>query len=186
MDFQIRDHNGVAIRRDGKGDFWANEHRRKLGNKWHMRDSDETHRCSWEIQSGENLVYSEMVFDSYQNRGKLIRRCATLCRYERKKTISVAERAIQNGDVGLAHLCQECRNDKACQSGLGGRLFLICGDSYPLTYIEIDPETGCELGRSLMHESNWHELYRDTGLDKGRHELERWLLAECREVTNAS
>lgn len=179
MDWQIRNSGGVAIRRDGKGDPWAMDHRR-LGRGWNMRDGDEIHRCTWEIEHRENMHFSDMVFDSYANRGKLIRRCATLCRTDRKASVEIAEREIESGAVCIAHLLQECRNDKLCQGGHGGRAFIVCGDDYPYIYIELDPETGMEMRREpLLNELAWHDLYKRLGLDVQKNQLEQWLLGSC-------
>lgn len=178
-DFQVRDSSGVAIRRDGKGDTWAMGHRR-LGKGWNMRDGDEVHRCTWEIEHRENMHFSDMVFDSYSNRGRLIRKCATLCRTDRKATVELAEREIESGAVCIAHLLQECRNDKRCQGGRGGRAFIVCGDDYPYTYIELDPITGLETRRDVLSSQlDWHSLYERLGLAAEKQQLEKWLLVEC-------
>jgi len=179
MDWQIRNAGGVAIRRDGKGDPWAMDHRR-LGRGWNMRDGDEIHRCIWEIEHCEDTRFSDMVFDAYANRGKLIRKCATLCRTDRKASIERAEQEIKSGAVCIAHLLQECRNDKRCQGGHGGRAFIVCGEGYPYTYIELDTETGIETRREpLLNERAWHDLYRILGLDVEKTQLEQWLLESC-------
>lgn len=178
-DFQVRDSSGVAIRRDGKGDKWANDHR-KLGKGWNMRDSDETHRCVWEIEHQENRHWVDMVFDNIRNRGKLVRRCGTLCRSDRKSSVGRAEKEIEVGAVGIAHMLQECRNDKRCQGGHGGRAFLVCGEDYPYTYIELDPSTGHEARRDLLRSQfDWHGLYERLGLAAEKQQLEKWLLVEC-------
>jgi hypothetical protein len=174
-DLQVRDHSGVAIRRDGGGDSWANGHR-LLGSGWNMRDGDEVHRVILEIERCENTVFREMFFDSYANRGRLIRRCGTLSRVDRKKSVQWAERQIRSGEPAMAHMLQECRNDKKCQGGIGGRAFLVCGEDYPYIYIELDPSSGKEIRREELHdESCWSELYASLGLDKERIALEAWL-----------
>ena len=177
MDSQIRDRRGVAIRRDGRGDRWAKEHRNNLGKEWYMRDADEIHRCSWEIDRRENNHFVEMVFDSVRNKGKLIRSCGTLLRCERKASVQLAEDEIKNGSVCIAHLLQECRNDRAMQNGLGGRAFLVCGESYPFTYIELDPETGNELRRVVVASAaDWITVYRQLGLEREKIALEQFCL----------
>jgi hypothetical protein len=179
MDWQKRTPNGVAIRRDGKGDSWANDHR-SLGQGWNMRDEDETHRCVWEIDRRENLRFLEMNFDSYENKGKLIRKCGTLCRVDRKATVWRAEKEIDSGAVSIAHMLQECRNDRAMQGGIGGRAFLACGKNYPYTYIELDPFSGEELRREILADSSgWHDLYERLGLESEKSKLQRWLLTQA-------
>jgi hypothetical protein len=179
MDWQIRTPNGVAIRRDGKGDSWANDHRR-LGQGWNMRDEDETHRCVWEIDRRENGRFLEIVFDSFENRGKLIRKCGTLCRVDRKASVGRAEQEIEAGAVTIAHMLQECRNDRAMQDGIGGRAFLACGKNYPYTYIELDPFSGKELRREILPDkSGWHDLYKMLDLVSEKDNLERWLSARA-------
>jgi len=176
-DWQIRDNAGVAVRRDGGGDSWANGHR-LLGSGWNMRDGDEIHRVILEIERCENTVFREMCFDSHSNRGRLVRRCGTLSRVDRKKSVQWAERQMRSGDPSLAHLLQECRNDRACQGGIGGRAFLACGEDYPFVYIELDPFDGSEVRREeLTDESCWADLYRSFGLHKEKDALERWLRA---------
>ena len=147
-----------------------------------MRDGDEIHRCIWEIEHCEDTRFSDMVFDAYANRGKLIRKCATLCRTDRKASVEVAERQIKSGAVCIAHLLQECRNDKRCQGDHGGRAFIVCGDDYPYIYIELDTDTGMEIRREqLLNELAWHDLYRRLGLDVEKNQLEQWLLGSCSE-----
>jgi len=177
MDSQIRDGRGVAIRRNGSGDPWAEEHRRKLGNQWHLRDGDETHRLTLEIECSENRTFAEMCFDSYKNRGKLIRNCGTLCRVDRKATVEAAERDLQNGSPALAHLLSDCRRDRASQDGIGGRAFLVCGRGYPYVYLEVDVDTGEIVGRTdFEKDSSWIELYENLGLTRQRACLEHWLI----------
>lgn len=174
-DLQIRDRSGVAKRRDGRGDPWANGHR-LLGSGWNMRDGDEVHRVTFEIERCENTVFREIGFDSYSNRGRLIRRCGTVARVDRKKSVRWAEDQIASGDPALAHMLQECRNDKACQGGIGGRAILVCGEDYPYVYIELDPFDGKEIQRGqLLDASGWSDFYSSFGLAKERICLENWL-----------
>ena len=177
MDSQIRDSRGVAIRRDGRGDQWAAEHRRKLGNEWHLRDGDQTHRVTWEIECSEDRTFAEMCFDSYKNRGKLIRNCGTLCRVDRKATIEAAERDLEHGSPALAHLLSDCRRDRASQDGIGGRAFLVCGRGYPYVYVEVNVDTGEIVGRTVLEkDSSWIEMYESLGLARDRARLEHWLI----------
>ena len=186
MDWQIRAPNGVAIRRDGKGDPWANDHR-GLGQGWNMRDEDEIHRCIWEIDRRENDRFLEMDFDPIENKGNLIRRCGTLCRADRKASVLRAEDEIKAGSVAIAHMLQECRNDRAMQAGIGGRAFLVCGTDYPYTYIELDPFTGDEVRRELLlSRFGWHELYEKLGLESEKSKLQKWLQIQAtKEATHA-
>jgi len=177
MDSQIRDGRGVAIRRDGGGDHWAGEHRRKLGSEWHLRDGDQTHRVSLEIECSENRTFAEMCFDSVQNRGKLIRNCGTLCRVDRKVSVAAAERDLEYGSPALAHLLSDCRRDKSFQQGIGGRAFLVCGRGYPYTYIEVDVGNGKVIGKTIFEkDSSWITLYQNLGLTEERKRLEHWLI----------
>ncbi|NQW46614.1 MAG: hypothetical protein HQ464_02475 [Planctomycetes bacterium] len=174
-DLQIRDRSGVPIRRDGRGDPWGNGHRR-LGSGWPMRDGDEVHKVTFEIERCENTVFREMGFDSYSNRGRLVRKCGTVARVDRKKSVGWAESQIRNCDPALAHMLQECRNDRACQGGIGGRAILVCGEDYPYVYIELDPFDGSEIQRGeLAAELSWTDFYKSFGLAKERASLENWL-----------
>jgi hypothetical protein len=174
---QIRDSRGVALRRDGAGDVWAQQHRQKLGRDAYVRDGDQSHRVSLEIECGENRLFMEMAFDSYKNRGRLIRRCGTVARVDRKATVEAAQRALDNGEPTIAHMLSDCRADREMQDGIGGRAFLVCGNGYPFTYIELDPFTGNELQRKeCRKESSWVELYDELGMTEDRRRLEHWLL----------
>lgn len=181
---EYRNSNGVLVRRDGGGDFWAQQHRTKLPRCWYLNDNDQIHRAIFEVENRENLTFSEVVFDSYANRGKVIRSCATICRIDRKKSVEVAMDDLKNGKPALVSLLQDCRNDRACQGGHGGRCFLVCGVVYPFTYLEINVDTGqvAQEGK-LEKESSWAELYEQLGITSERLALEKWL--QCGEATHA-
>ena len=177
MSQQIRDSRGVALRRDGGGDPWAQQHREKLGRDAYVRDGDQTHRVSLEIECGENRQFMEMAFDDYRNRGRLIRRCGTVARIDRKATVESAQRAMDYGDPTLAHMLSDCRADRQLQDGIGGRAFLVCGNGFSYTWIELDPNTGKELQRKeSCKETNWVELYDELGITADRRRLEIWLM----------
>lgn len=168
--------NHVRVRMDGGGDTWAGQHRHKLPACWYLSDADQTHRQILEIENRENRTFAVSVLDDYSNRGKIVRRVATLCRIDRKKTADVARRELETGKAALVALLNDCRNDRAMQGGLGGRCFLVCGTGYPFVYIEIDPFSGQEIQEvTFEKDSDWHELYDSLGLVSERLQLERWL-----------
>jgi hypothetical protein len=186
MDFQTRDQNGVAIRRDGGGDAWANMHRDNAGRGAYLTDIDRTVRLVVEQECAEDRVFDEYVCDPFANRDSFQRNFAVLARLDRKRIIEVAEKEIRRQSLSLKKNCHDCRVFRERQGGLGGRFFYVCGEDPPFTYIEVDIFSGEKILVALVDAENWIPVLTSAGMEDERKNLERWLLDKYRqELTNA-
>jgi hypothetical protein len=181
MDFQVRGTNGVAVRRDGSGDAWANMHRDRAGRGAYLTDIDRTVRVVVEQECVEDIAFDEYVCDPFENKDSFQRNFAVLARIDRKRNVTIAENEIRRQSLSLKKNCHDCRVFRERQGGLGGRFFYVCGEDPPFTYIEVSIFSGEKILDVVVDADTWIPVLTAAGMEDERRKLERWLLDEYRQ-----
>lgn len=165
-----RDGNGVRLRMDGSGDAWANEHR-QLGKMFYMNDIDAFMGYVAFAKTGDCQLFAEYQPDKYENKGKIIRRYATVALFDRKKSAAGVEAFLN--DVQLAYLLDLCRQIGKVQPK-PPRFFFVIGEKSPWKMQEVDIVTG-ELKTPIACENDWRKVWDESGLTADRAVLKSWV-----------
>ncbi len=165
--------NGVRVRRDGKGDGWANEHRTALGNEFLMQDCDGIFGQLTFASQSANRLFLEYVPDGFEHRLDMTREMAVVAMFDRKGSL---EKAFQEDNLMWLHLYLSiCRKLSKFQP-VPVRFFVVSGpDAAPWDITEVNTSTR-ERGRSHVIQSNqMMDVWRMLGLAKARQDLKRWM-----------
>lgn len=150
--------NGVKARGDGGGDSWANEHRVELGRDSYLADFDGyIGQVAFAGNTGNRL------FLEYAVRGTKGRKeFAIVALFDRKASVEIAKRA--KGSLSTDLYLWVCRMLALHQSH-PPKFFYVCGgNSAPWTMIELDIETGEEIGTRQVEKPRWKEVWDAFGL----------------------
>lgn len=174
-----RNSNGVKVRKDGRGDAWANAHRIALGNEYLMQDVD---ICFGITVFGHNTaekLFLEFEPDDYKHRTSAVRDFAIVALMDRKSSIEAA--FAPNNRLSRHFYCWLCRVFTQYQ-GIAPRFFFaIGGQEPPWRIVEVDVLTDetTEAG-TITRVNDWAPLWKALNLIDLRNQLRKWLLAkEC-------
>lgn len=160
---------------DGLGDPWAFAHREELGNQFLMSDVDGLMgMVAFASNTGDRL-FLEYVPDNYENREKRIRSLAVVAFFDRKASLSIARNTKNNICTSVyLHLA---RAVSAQQPNPARFFWMIGGSAPPWTMVELDINTGDEIGIQRTVDSGaWRSVWEAVGLVTLRNELYRWTL----------
>lgn len=165
----------VKPRFDGSGDAWAKAHRDELGNAFLMTDLDAVIGVTAFAQNTGDRLFLEYVPDDYANRTKRIRTFGVVSFFDRKSSLSIARDSRNNLCTAIyLHLA---RAVSAHQPKPARFFWIIGGSEPPWTMVEVDIETGEEVGPQVTVSSgHWENVWRQLGLIDLRSELYRWAL----------
>lgn len=168
-----RHDNGSRRRRDGAGDSWANEHRIELGRTYYLNDFDAFMGNIAFAKTGAEELFAEYVPDHYRNKGKVIRRFATVALFDRKKSMASVHGIIN--DVQLAYYLDLCRVIGQTQP-YQPRFFFVVGQESPWQMVEVSTENG-ELSKTIhtYGKGEWNRVWEIAGLKAMRDRLRKWV-----------
>ena len=175
FDNSERNSNGVKNRIDGKGDGWANAHRKLLGNQFYFQDVD----CFFgAVAFGHNTaerLFLEYVPDDYENRTKKIRQFGIVALFDRKSSKSAA--FGNKNIVSCGVYLWLCRTLGTAQ-GIKPKFYYVIGnDKPPWEMIEMDIDTADIKEPTVILQSvNWKEIWEQLGLLELRNEIKKRLL----------
>jgi hypothetical protein len=168
-----RDANGVRIRADGKGDGWAQAHRDELGPTYNMSDLDGyVGLVGFAGNTGDRL-FMEYVPDNYANKGKTVRRFATVALFDRKASRDYA--FSEANAVSLAFYLDLCRRLGETQPKPPKFFFIIGRQATPWELVELDIQTGQIISEFTLQQGRWRVFWEAVGLVALRGELRTWI-----------
>lgn len=164
--------NGVRIRRDGRGDAWANEHREALGKKFYLNDIDAFFGLEvFGANTGDRL-FLEYEPDNYENKFSAIRDFAMVAMFDRKSTEAAAfhESSLLSRGVYL----WLCRVIADVQPQPPKFFYVIGREQPPWRMIQIDIYSGDRTGSPVeVDGQSFKQVWSQLGLTRLRNELRR-------------
>ena len=174
----MRGDNGVKVRHDGRGDNWADQHRRSLRGRFLMQDMDAYAGFhAFAANTGEKF-FLEYEPDKSNARTVSKRQLGFVALFDRKSNTKAMR------DKNLSGLSRQvyahiCRTYRAAQP-TAPKFFYIVGESSPWGMIEIDIDTLQEKsGIVELYEDDWMQIWDDFGLIELRNALQRWMIEEA-------
>lgn len=159
--------NGVKVRADGRGDAWANEHREALGNNIYLQDLDALFGQMAFAQNTGDRLFLEYVPDDYSNRQNVVRKFQVVGMFDRKASLATA--TSKHNTVSTAFYLWLCRIIGE-QQDVKPRFFYVFGKTAPWSMLELDIETGSEVGEPFTI-NDWRSLWSQLGLTEARRTL---------------
>lgn len=182
MEFNVqaeRNESGVRVRRDGKGDEWANLHRDKLETFALMQDLDAIMGHISFAKNTTDQLFVEYVPDRWENRHSFIREFATVAMFDRKSSRSCLESASVSAAYQL-HLCRVIREYQQEPP----MFFFVIPHREGFEMVRVHLETAEEIGAYVLPKNGeWREIWQQAGLISLRNKLR--LFAENRTVRNS-
>lgn len=174
-EFDFTEH-GVRPRYDGKGDGWADAHRRHLGLPFYMQDIDGVFGQTIFAANTADALFIEYEPDSIANRLRLVRQFGLIAFFDRKWS---REAAIENSNpVQIAFYLWLCRMFD--WQPIKPRFFFVIGTEVPpWLMIELNTQSGEPVREVLLSAGSlWSDIWEAIGLAPGRRKLREWLHAE--------
>lgn len=166
--------NGVRIRRDGRGDAWANQHRSALGNRFYLQDIDALFGMEvFGANTGDRL-FIEYEPDNYVNRLNAVREFALVAMFDRKATLQAAR--SHDGIVSRGVYLYMCRGLSILQPHAAMFFVVIGRNRPPWQMIEIDIYTGEEQSEPVLVDGeNFKRVWQQLGLTELRRQLREYI-----------
>lgn len=169
-----RDHRGVLVRTDNKGDAWAALHREHLDHRYLMIDLD-----GWMVReddvecrhNSEEMTFVEIVPD--QQKLALIRQVYYVAIFDRK----ASRFSVENSKKSLSWYLNLCRKVSQDQSIPCRFIYVIGGQKPPWILHECDTYTG-KFGEPITldgERQTWLKIWESTGLADTRRQFEQQL-----------
>jgi len=169
-----RNAQGVKERLDEQGDAWANQHRKSTPRDYYLQDVDAMFGAVFFGHNTGEKVFLEYVPDNYKNRTSKVRSFALVAMFDRKASRWAA--FSNYNTVSCALYLWLCRVIGQSQPKQPRFFYVIGGDTPPWTMIEINIETGQEMGQEVRLDSaDWTTVWNSLGLTSLRNELARFV-----------
>lgn len=174
--------NGVKARGDGGGDSWALAHRSGVPRNFYMQDVDGVvgslcfqHHCA-------DSLFCEYTYGRRVGPTETAQDFGVVALFDRKATLALARDA--KNTLSRTFYLFQCRVFREYQ-GIAPRFFYVCGTDGPWTVIELDIDTGAEVGDPVIcpvlpadpdpdpnAPKPWQHIWNQLGLSALRRQLE--------------
>lgn len=166
--------NHVKDRMDGKGDAWALEHRKMLGNDFFMQDLDAIFgNICFGQNTGEKL-FIEYTPDNWENRRSKIRKFAIIAFFDRKTTKEAA--FDKRNTLSTAFYLYLCQLAAEKQEPFIPKFYYVIGkDRPPWSMVKLNIYTGKIKNEIQIDSVDWKKVWKTVGLIDLREHLELWM-----------
>jgi hypothetical protein len=161
--------NGVRVRLDGRGDNFANAHRKGQRDLYGM-DVDAYATLELVVGDGEDRIFAEYCLHG----NGPVTESAFVAFFDRKKMRGKQCIADAGQMARRAPWLGLCR-DLAVSYPVTPRLFWICGQGAPWDFIEWDVRSGERLRWWLLESDDITQEWRNIDLLRDRETLVKWL-----------
>lgn len=167
--------NGVRARADGKGDLWGLLHRTELDNenhKFYMNDFDGLIGQLGFVVNGQERMFCEYCIADSKPHMPSKKQFATVALFDRKKSVN----ALDVSAVSRAYYCDVCRKLGQAQVR-PPKFFYVIGLKSPWEMSEVCITTEQITSTSIVHDGDWMQFWRASGLIELRELLNQslWL-----------